>query len=141
MLLPLRLPTGLRSVDGVREPRRLYPPSPPPWIGNDYLYFSASPLPAPSPLITLTPCMCYVPPRPHPHRLNKSAGFWFSACSDSSSPRSPAPCVRYTLQLPSTSLLIKYVCFHSPLHRCFTRSYPTSSPSSELLFHVKKKYK
>ncbi len=35
MLLLLRLLTGLRSANGVREPRCVYSPSPPPWIGND----------------------------------------------------------------------------------------------------------
>ncbi|KAK5869523.1 hypothetical protein PBY51_024232 [Eleginops maclovinus] len=46
-LMLLRLLTGLRSADGVCEPRCLQPPSPPPWIGNSVDY-NASPRPAPT---------------------------------------------------------------------------------------------
>lgn len=125
--LLLMLLSGLRSA-GVREPRRLYPPSPPPRIGND-LGFGATPCPAPSPLITLTAGIC--PPR-HPHRLNKPAGFW-SSSSSSSSPQFP----------PITLLNILYVFALSPPpppSRCFTVvfwSRASSSPAPEVLFRVK----
>lgn len=102
--LLLMLLTGLRSA-GVREPRRLYPPSPPPRIAHN-LGFDATPRPAPSLLITLTAWICCVPPRPHPHRLSKPAGFWFSSSS--------------TL-LPSITLLNILYVFAPPslLHCCF----------------------
>lgn len=100
LLLALRLLTGLWWADGACEPRCLHQPSPPPRTGknNRRLHLQVPSLF----LITLTTRMRYVPPRPHPHRLNKAAGFRFSSCRDSSSPR-----VRFTARQASLRLTTK----------------------------------
>lgn len=57
--LPLRLLTGLRSVDGEREPRCLHPPSPPPLAGNNAGFQRLPFFLTLLPLFALTPRMCY----------------------------------------------------------------------------------
>lgn len=128
-MLLLRLLKGLQSAEGEREPRCLYPPSPPLRTGNNLAFSSSPPLLLPVSFSSNRSDTLDVrrPSSSSSPQAEQTCRFWFSSCCDSSSPPSPlAPCVRSTL-LPSTSYMFP------PSPRCSCVVF-WSYPSLPLLF-------
>lgn len=130
LLLLLRLLIRLRSAEGEREPRCLYPPS------LETTWPLVPPVRSCSPfflLIAVTPWMCYVPPRPHLHKLNKPAGF--------GSPPAATPLLPLLVPALHCSPLLHMFPPHLAVSVLFSDLIQVYPRCSDVLFNVKMKAK